>query len=44
MTGILHQPGFLGTNANFAADLTLVLMLLIAVLFTVGFILARQKI
>lgn len=43
MTGILHQPGFLGTNANFAADMTLVLMLLIAALFTVGFILARQR-
>jgi uncharacterized membrane protein YozB (DUF420 family) len=43
MTGLLHQPGFLGTSANFAADMTLVLMILIAGLFTVGFYLARQK-
>jgi uncharacterized membrane protein YozB (DUF420 family) len=40
---ILHQPGFLRTNANFAADMTLVLMLLVAALFTIGFMLARQR-
>jgi uncharacterized membrane protein YozB (DUF420 family) len=39
----LHQPGFLNTNANFAADMTLVLMLVIAALFTFGFYLARRR-
>jgi uncharacterized membrane protein YozB (DUF420 family) len=43
MEGILHNPGFLGTNANFAADMTLVIMLLIAALFTVGFALAHAE-
>jgi uncharacterized membrane protein YozB (DUF420 family) len=43
MEEFLHQPGFLNTNANFAADLTLVLMLGIAALFTVGFFLARRQ-
>lgn len=43
MEGILHNPGFLGTNANFAADMTLVIMLVIAALFTVGFALARAE-
>ena len=41
MDEILHQPGFLGTSANFAADMTLVLSLLVAVFFTWGFYLAR---
>lgn len=36
MTELLHQPGFFGTAANFAADATLVAMLIIALLFTVG--------
>lgn len=43
MVEILHLPGFLGTNANFAADMTLVLMLLVGVMFTIGFILARRR-
>jgi uncharacterized membrane protein YozB (DUF420 family) len=43
MTGILHQPGFLGTRANFAADMTLILMLLILGLFTIGVVLALRK-
>jgi uncharacterized membrane protein YozB (DUF420 family) len=43
MVEILHMPGFLGTNANFAADMTLVLMLLVGVMFTIGFMLARKK-
>lgn len=43
MTEILHSPGFLGTNANFAADMTLIIMLTIAGLFTVGFALARAE-
>lgn len=43
MTELLHRPGFLGTNANFAADMTLIIMLSIATLFTVGFALARAE-
>jgi uncharacterized membrane protein YozB (DUF420 family) len=43
MTEILHSPGFLGTNANFAADMTLLLGILVAILFTAGLVLARQK-
>ena len=42
MTDILHQPGFLGTQANFAADMTLLLSLLVALIFSYGFYLARQ--
>src|SRR5687768_795031 len=42
MTELFHSPGFLGTNANFAADMTLVLGILVAVLFTIGLILARM--
>ncbi len=42
MTGLLHADGFLGTNANFAADMTLLLSVLVAVLFTIGFALARR--
>src|SRR3972149_9850227 len=40
MTEILHSPGFLGTNANFAADMTLTLSLLVITLFSIGFYLA----
>lgn len=43
MTELLHSRGFLGTNANFAADMTLVIMLTTATLFTIGFILARME-
>ncbi len=43
MTELLHSPGFLGTNANFAADITLVIMLTTATLFTIGFVLARLE-
>ena len=42
MVELLHQPGFLGTSANFAADMTLVLSLLVAAALTIGFILARR--
>lgn len=42
MTEILHSPGFLGTHGNFAADMTLVLGLLVAILFSIGFWLARK--
>jgi uncharacterized membrane protein YozB (DUF420 family) len=43
MVEILHRPGFLGTSANFAADMTLVISLVVAGLFTVGFALARAR-
>jgi uncharacterized membrane protein YozB (DUF420 family) len=43
MIDLLHQPGFLGTHANFAADFTLVMMLLIAALFTLGTVMARRQ-
>jgi uncharacterized membrane protein YozB (DUF420 family) len=43
MNEILHSPGFLGTAGNFAADMTLIMMLVIAALFSVGFYLARRK-
>lgn len=36
-------PGFLGTHAPFVSDLTLILILLAAVLFTIGALLARRK-
>jgi uncharacterized membrane protein YozB (DUF420 family) len=42
MDQFFHAPGFLGTNANLAADFTLVAMLVIAALFTYGFYLARR--
>lgn len=40
MLDFLHSPGFLGTSANMFADLTLVVMLAILVLFSYGFYLA----
>ncbi|HSB89957.1 MAG TPA: DUF420 domain-containing protein [Anaerolineales bacterium] len=43
MTEILHRPGFLGTSANFAADMTLTISLAVALLFTIGFLLARAR-
>ncbi len=43
MNEILHAPGFLGTNGNFAADVTLLIMLTTAILFSVGFYLARRE-
>ncbi len=42
MTDFLHAPGFLGTNANFAADMTLVLSILVALIFTFGAYLAKK--
>lgn len=42
MNDFLHAPGFLGTNANFAADATLIIMITTAILFSIGFYLARQ--
>jgi uncharacterized membrane protein YozB (DUF420 family) len=43
MSDFLTTPGFLGTTATLRSDLTLVLILITAVLFNVGFILARRK-
>ena len=43
MSDFLTTPGFLGTRATLRSDLTLVLILISAVLFNIGFILARRK-
>ncbi|OGO29092.1 MAG: hypothetical protein A2136_10515 [Chloroflexi bacterium RBG_16_54_11] len=43
MSDFLTTPGFLGTRATLRSDLTLVLTLMTALLFTIGFILARRK-
>ena len=43
MKDFLSRPGFLGTHAPFLSDITLVLILLTAVMFTVGWQLARRK-
>jgi uncharacterized membrane protein YozB (DUF420 family) len=43
MNELLHRPGFLGTNANFGADATLLVMIFLAALFSLGFYLARQR-
>jgi uncharacterized membrane protein YozB (DUF420 family) len=43
MNGILNGPGFFGTQANFHSDATLVLILITAVLFTIGWQLAVRK-
>lgn len=40
MTELLHRPGFLGTSANWAADVTLLLSALVVVLLTIGVVLA----
>jgi uncharacterized membrane protein YozB (DUF420 family) len=39
----LNQPGFLRTHAPLLSDLTLILILFTAVLFTIGWQLARHK-
>jgi uncharacterized membrane protein YozB (DUF420 family) len=43
MEDLLHLPGFLGTSANLATDSALVMMVVVAALFTVGFGLARAQ-
>lgn len=40
---LINQPGFLGTHAGFVSDLSLVLILLSSILFTIGWQLARHK-
>jgi uncharacterized membrane protein YozB (DUF420 family) len=42
MINFLNLPGFLGTHASFLSDLTLILILLTAILFTIGWQLARH--
>jgi uncharacterized membrane protein YozB (DUF420 family) len=42
MEAFMHAQGFLGTNANIAADTTLIIMILVGIMFTVGFVLARM--
>jgi uncharacterized membrane protein YozB (DUF420 family) len=42
MNDLLHQPGFLGTSANWAADMTLIVSIIVALLFTTGAVLARR--
>jgi uncharacterized membrane protein YozB (DUF420 family) len=43
MQDFLTSPGFLGTEATLRADLTLVLILITALLFNIGFYLVRRK-
>jgi uncharacterized membrane protein YozB (DUF420 family) len=43
MADFLTSPGFLGTRATLRSDLTLVLIVVTAALFTLGFYLARRK-
>lgn len=43
MSDFLTTPGFLGTQATLRSDLTLVIILITAVLFSIGFVLARRK-
>jgi uncharacterized membrane protein YozB (DUF420 family) len=43
MNTFLNRPGFLGTHAPFISDLTLILILLTAILFTTGWRLAKHK-
>lgn len=43
MSDFLTTPGFLGIKATLRSDLTLVLILLTALLFNIGFIQARRK-
>lgn len=43
MKSLIIPQGFLGTNAPFISDLTLILILITAISFTVGWQLARHK-
>lgn len=43
MSDFLTMPGFLGTKATLRSDLTLVLIIVTAILFNIGFVLARRK-
>lgn len=43
MSNLFKSPGFLGTGAPFISDLSLILMLLTAVLFTIGWQMAVRR-
>ena len=43
MNTFLNRPGFLETHAPFISDLTLILILLTAILFTIGWRLAKHQ-
>ena len=43
MLELLHSPGFLGTKANWAADMTLLMSMLVVVLLIVGTVMARRE-
>lgn len=43
MTELLHRPGFLGTAANFAADMTLLLSIVVALALTAGVVMALRR-
>ena len=43
MIDFITGPGFLGTHASFLSDLSLVLTLLTAIMFTIGWQLARRR-
>jgi uncharacterized membrane protein YozB (DUF420 family) len=43
MNALLNSSGFLGTNASFRSDATLILILVTEVLFTIGWRLAVRK-
>lgn len=43
MSDFLTTPGFLGTRATLRSDLTLIMILVTALLFNIGFFLARRK-
>jgi uncharacterized membrane protein YozB (DUF420 family) len=43
MDKLLLGPGFLGTSATFLSDSTLVIVIITAVMFTVGWILAMRR-
>jgi hypothetical protein len=43
MSDFLTTPGFLGTRATLRSDLTLILTLVTAGMFIIGFVLARRK-
>ena len=42
MEELLHQPGFFGTKANWGADFTLLLSILVGITLTLGVIMARR--
>jgi uncharacterized membrane protein YozB (DUF420 family) len=43
MKDFLNGPGFLGTNAPFLSDLSLILISVTAIMFTIGWQLARHR-